>query len=144
MAQKIRDIAPKVLLCSIENINDPSIQKQIHHLEVSYVAIDEAQVLNKQLSTFQLTLTNILSLSDPKHFVSSKTSRRNDIFGRIFTHVLRRIKEQYLPGCRSWKWMVLDTSLRLRCMEISESFVPVPVFTSIRHYGRKVFYQNFK
>ena len=64
------------MLCSIENINDPSIQKQIHHLEVSYVAIDEAQVLNKQLSTFQLTLTNILSLSDPQAFCFFKNFQK--------------------------------------------------------------------
>ena len=35
---------PKVILCSIENINDPDIQRNIQDLEVEYVAVDEAQV----------------------------------------------------------------------------------------------------
>ena len=35
---------PKVLLCSIEDISSPSVQSQLQTVEISYVAIDEAQV----------------------------------------------------------------------------------------------------
>ena len=36
---------PKVILGSIEDINNPSIQKSLMKLNIAYVAVDEAQVL---------------------------------------------------------------------------------------------------
>ena len=44
LAGMIAQLNPKVILCSIEDINDPQIQKQLQELTVAYVAIDEAQV----------------------------------------------------------------------------------------------------
>ena len=41
---KILATEPKILLASIEDISNPLIQSQLQNVEVSYVALDEAQV----------------------------------------------------------------------------------------------------
>ena len=43
---------PKIILCSIEDANNPAIQKQFQKLEVSYIAVDEAQVSCTLLNSF--------------------------------------------------------------------------------------------
>ena len=48
---KLEEIDPKVVICSIEAISDPSVQAQLQSLAVSYIALDECQVaISKQLS----------------------------------------------------------------------------------------------
>ena len=49
IAARLVDTDPKIILCSIEDISDPSIQAQLQSLNVSYVALDEAQVLRASL-----------------------------------------------------------------------------------------------
>ena len=63
-------VKPKVILCSIENVNDPDIQRKIQDLEVEYVAVDEAQVKAAMLSNdktwynqCKLRLKNITTLA---------------------------------------------------------------------------------
>ena len=42
--EKIDSEDPKILLASIEDITNPVIQSQIQNVDVSYIALDEAQV----------------------------------------------------------------------------------------------------
>ena len=42
--EKIDREDPKILLASIEDITNPVIQSQIQNVDVSYIALDEAQV----------------------------------------------------------------------------------------------------
>ena len=42
---------PKILLASIEDISNPAIQSQLQSVDVSYVALDEAQVRSFELES---------------------------------------------------------------------------------------------
>ena len=42
--EKIDSEDPKILLASIEDISNPTIQAQLQNTDVAYVALDEAQV----------------------------------------------------------------------------------------------------
>ena len=44
--KKIEDLQPKVILCSIEDISDEATQRSLQKLDVAYVAVDEAQVMD--------------------------------------------------------------------------------------------------
>ena len=44
IAAKLEELDPKIILCSIEDISDNSIQAQLQYLDVSYIAVDECQV----------------------------------------------------------------------------------------------------
>ena len=43
----ISEVNPKIIICSIEDVSDPAIQKRLQKLKVAYVAVDEAQVVVK-------------------------------------------------------------------------------------------------
>ena len=42
--QRLSEVAPKVVLCSIEAISDPAVQSQLQSVNVEYIAVDESQV----------------------------------------------------------------------------------------------------
>ena len=44
ITRKITEVNPKIILCSIENLSDPAIQKRLQKLKVAYVSVDESQV----------------------------------------------------------------------------------------------------
>ena len=44
ISRQIREVDPKIVICSIEDANNPAIQKRLQKLKVAYVAVDEAQV----------------------------------------------------------------------------------------------------
>ena len=48
ISKQLISVNPKIVLCSIEDVSDPAIQKRLQKLNVGYVAVDEAQVLYKQ------------------------------------------------------------------------------------------------
>ena len=50
---KLQQIEPKILLSSIEDISNPTVQAQLHSLKISYVALDECQV---RIHLFDITL----------------------------------------------------------------------------------------
>ena len=52
----IQQKKPKVILSSIEDVNNPQIQKQLQELKVAYVAVDEAQVRFKKLINWKIDL----------------------------------------------------------------------------------------
>ena len=43
---KMMELDPKILLTSIEDISNPAIQSELQALDIHYIAIDEAQVLD--------------------------------------------------------------------------------------------------
>ena len=49
--EKINARDPKILLASIEDISSPDIQSQLQSVDVSYVALDEAQVRSSELES---------------------------------------------------------------------------------------------
>ena len=49
--ERLSELAPKVILCSIEAISDPAIQSHLQSLEVEYIAVDESQVSEVQHHT---------------------------------------------------------------------------------------------
>ena len=44
ISEKLRQLNPKIILASIEDISNAEIQSQLQLLHVTYVAIDECQV----------------------------------------------------------------------------------------------------
>ena len=42
---KLQELEPKIILSSIEDISNPSVQAQLQSLNISYITIDECQVL---------------------------------------------------------------------------------------------------
>jgi hypothetical protein len=46
ISQKIEELEPKIILCSIEDISEESIQKNLQKLDVGYLAVDESQVMD--------------------------------------------------------------------------------------------------
>ena len=68
----IQQNEPKILLCSIENVDDPIVQKQIQNLQIAYVAVDEAQVSFSEYAQvyrriYHFTEVNACSIkADPK------------------------------------------------------------------------------
>ena len=42
---KLQELEPKVIIASIEDMANSSIQSQIQTLKISYIALDECQVL---------------------------------------------------------------------------------------------------
>ena len=56
IASKLEEADPKIILCSIEDISDPAIQAQLQTLNVSYIALDECQVI----SYYKLSLNIVL------------------------------------------------------------------------------------
>ena len=49
IASRLRELDPKIILCSIEDISDPNIQSQLQSLMVSYIAMDECQVPKQKI-----------------------------------------------------------------------------------------------
>ena len=41
---KLADLDPKIILASIEDISNPSVQSELQSLTIRYIALDEAQV----------------------------------------------------------------------------------------------------
>ena len=41
---KVADLDPKIILASIEDISNPSVQSELQGLAIRYIALDEAQV----------------------------------------------------------------------------------------------------
>ena len=41
---KLEEIKPKIILCSIEDLNNEDIQDKLQLLNIAYVSIDECQV----------------------------------------------------------------------------------------------------
>ena len=60
---KLSELAPKVILCSIEAISDPAIQSQLQSLEVGYIAVDESQVSKVQHHTWYFSIASSLQMS---------------------------------------------------------------------------------
>ena len=50
--EKMEELNPKIILCSIEDISNEQIQSKLQLLDVSYVAIDECQVIQLNLFDF--------------------------------------------------------------------------------------------
>ena len=44
ITQKVAEVKPKIILCSIQNVSDEAIQRRLQKLNVAYVAVDECQV----------------------------------------------------------------------------------------------------
>ena len=44
--QKIEELEPKIILCSIEDVSEEATQKILQTLDVAYVAVDECQVMD--------------------------------------------------------------------------------------------------
>ena len=44
--RKIEELKPKVILCSIEDVSEEATQRRLQKLDVSYVAVDECQVMD--------------------------------------------------------------------------------------------------
>ena len=44
LEEQIRITKPHVLLCNVESLTSPDIQRRISKLKISYIAVDEAQV----------------------------------------------------------------------------------------------------
>ena len=44
---KLEEIKPKIILCSIEDLNNEDIQDKLQLLNIAYVSIDECQVFPK-------------------------------------------------------------------------------------------------
>ena len=43
--ERIKSECPRIILSSVEKISDPEVQKQLMEFKLSYIAVDEAQVL---------------------------------------------------------------------------------------------------
>ena len=41
---KLAEVDPKIILASIEDISNPSVQSELQGLAIRYIALDEAQV----------------------------------------------------------------------------------------------------
>ena len=45
ICDQITETTPKIIICSIEKISDPCVQKQLFNVNLDYIALDEAQVI---------------------------------------------------------------------------------------------------
>ena len=61
--ERLSELAPKVILCSIEAISDPAIQSHLQSLEVGYIAVDESQVSKVQHHTWYFSIASSLQMS---------------------------------------------------------------------------------
>ena len=48
---KVVDLDPKIILASIEDISNPSVQSELQGLTIRYIALDEAQVHFSNIAT---------------------------------------------------------------------------------------------
>ena len=46
ISNKIDELNPKIILCSIEDVSDEATQRRLQKLDVAYVAVDECQVMD--------------------------------------------------------------------------------------------------
>ena len=60
IASKLEETDPKIILCSIEDISNPAIQAQLQSLEVSYIALDECQVITPGSNPGQLRASALI------------------------------------------------------------------------------------
>ena len=60
IASKLEETDPKIILCSIEDISNPAIQAQLQTLEVSYIALDECQVISPGSNPGQLQASALI------------------------------------------------------------------------------------
>ena len=56
LEEQIRVTKPHVLLCNVESLTSPDIQRRISRLKISYIAVDEAQVWSGIILQLSLVL----------------------------------------------------------------------------------------
>ena len=52
ISDKLQELEPKIILSSIEDISSSAVQAQLQTLNISYIAIDECQVVNNRIPLF--------------------------------------------------------------------------------------------
>ena len=56
LEEQIRVTKPHVLLCNVESLTSPDIQRRISRLKISYIAVDEVQVWSGIILQLSLVL----------------------------------------------------------------------------------------
>ena len=85
ISSKLLEVEPKIILTSIEDISNFAVQTQLQSLTVSYIAIDECQVIKRLRSQ---------SESCPGTFSEGTTNLKK------YNYV------SYFQGGRSTEWLV--------------------------------------
>ena len=62
ISSKLEETEPKIILASIEDVSDPAIQGQLQLLQVSYIALDECQVIRTTSLTSRISETITYSI----------------------------------------------------------------------------------